>query len=194
MTTETRSSKNLFWRWMGATALGWLLGLIALLVLASLADLVGVDGQFMVGVGIGGGVGYMQGRTLSPWVGRPTRWLMASMIGMGGLFVLHDIVRATGAGFPYSLPLYVLIGGLVVGIWQRYLLRPVSDRATWWVPTSLFAWALPVCGLVLGDWHGAGAFGDIAGVASIFLGGAMVGAASGRVLVWILQRMTDGDQ
>jgi hypothetical protein len=188
MMPETPHSENLFWRWVGATTLGWLLGFFALLALASLADLVGFHGQFMVGVGIGAGVGFLQGRTLSPWVGRPMRWMMATMIGFGGLFVLHDVVRATGAGFPYSLPLYVLVGGLVAGIWQRYLLRGVSERANWWIPISLLAWALPVGGLLLGDGHHAGRLGAIVGLVSMFLGGAIVGAASGKPLVWILRR------
>ena len=52
-------------RWVRATWLGWLLGIPLIVVLALLAEGVGVGGaQVCVGAGMGLGVGFMQRRAL----------------------------------------------------------------------------------------------------------------------------------
>lgn len=191
MTSTTPAVDTLYAPWVRATTLGWLLGLVLLAVLALIADMVHLGesgGQFMVGLGIGWGVGYLQGRALTPWMPRRSRWMLASAVGMGGLFVVHDVVRAARRAFPYSLPLYVLAGALFVGLWQSALLRPVSTRAAWWVPASVLAWALPAGGIALSDAERGGMPGALASLASIFLGGLMVGLVSGGALVWILRQ------
>lgn len=190
MTSHAPELEGLFRRWVRATSLGWLLGLLILIILALLGDLLGSfapsNVQFMVGLGIGCGVGYVQGRALSPWLGQPIHWTVATTIGMGALFVVHDVVVASGSGFPYSLPLYVIAGSLVAGIWQSFLLRHVSARANHWVAASLIAWTLPALGIALGDSEATGFVGDIASLAAIFFGGVMLGAVSGPVLVRLL--------
>lgn len=194
MTRDHLDLDGLFRRWVRATSAGWLLGLAILIVLAVLGDMLSglapANAQYMVGVGIGAGVGYMQGRVLSPWLERPNRWILASTVGMGALFVAHDIIGATGFGFPFSLPVYVLVGAVLAGSWQRSLLRHVSERANWWVPVSVVGWALPAAGVALSDFQRSGFVGDVAGLVAIFFGGVLLGVASGRPLVWILRRPT----
>lgn len=192
MTSQaTDSLEGLVKRWVRATSLGWLLGLLILIGLALLGDLLGSaapsNAQYMVGLGIGCGVGYAQGRALSPWLGRPSHWTVATTVGVGALFVVHDVVVAFGGEFPYSLPLYVIAGGLVAGIWQSFLLRHVSAHTYRWIVISLVAWALPALVVALGDSGAAGFVGDVASLAAIFLGGVMVGAVSGPVLVRLLR-------
>lgn len=195
MTSEDRRLDGFSYSWIRSSGLGWLLGLALLTVLALLADLLGSgegESQFMVGVGIGLGVGYAQGRTLRAWLGRSIGWIAASTLGMGALFVLHDIAAATGMEFPYSLPLYVLVGGLLTGLWQGALLRRVSERARWWPIASVIAWGVPALCVALGDASGTGVIGDIASLTAILLGGGMLGATSGGVLRWILARPAVG--
>ncbi len=171
-------------RWLRASTLGWLLGFVVMLALTPVGELMG-GVQFIIGVGIGAGVGYLQGRALSPWLGGPGPWTVASAAGMGGLFLVHDVLRLLGTPTPYALPAYVAVGGLVVGTWQSRLLRPVSARAAWWIPASAVGWMLPVACIAVGD-AGRGAVKDVAGLVGMFLGGAMLGAATARPLRWIL--------
>ena len=126
---SAQSNRRLFTRWVRATFLGWLLGFVVVIVLALAWDMIGGGAQFMVGVGMGAGVGYMQSRVVGEWADSPRRWLWASIIGMGAPFVLWDLSVLVGFEFVFSLPLSVLMGGLLVGILQWSLLRPHSDRA-----------------------------------------------------------------
>lgn len=72
---STQSNRRLFTRWVRATFLGWLLGFVVVIVLALAWDMIGGGAQFMVGVGIGAGVGYMQSRVVGEWADSPRRWL-----------------------------------------------------------------------------------------------------------------------
>lgn len=181
--------QDLYWRWVRATTLGWLLGLILVIAISLLGDVVGMSGaQFIVGVGIGAGVGYAQSRFLSAWLSSSRRWLVASTVGMGSLFVLHDIARAFGLNFFYSLPLYVFLGSLVVGLWQSTLLRSESDRANQWILASILGWGAPAACIAIGDSGKAAFVGGVLALAAIFAGGAMLGAISGRPLVRFLPR------
>lgn len=186
--TTSRHVGALFWRWVVASSLGWIIGLIVVIAIGLAWGLLGGEAQFMVGIGIGAGVGYTQGRALSAWLGAPYRWMMASTVGMGTLFVLHDSVSAIGLAVPYSLPLYVLAGAIATGLWQSSHLRHVSDRAHWWIAGSLLGWALPAASLALGDSQWAGVMKGYASLGAILFGGVMLGATSGLILVWILRR------
>ena len=141
----------------------------------------------LVGVGVGLGVGYMQSRSLSAWLERPNHWVLASTLGMGGLFVVRDVVVLSGYEAPYSLPAYILVGAVLTGLWQWSLLRRVSDRAGWWVAGSLLGWFVPAACIALGDSNAIGPVGQAASLGAIFFGGAMLGASSGPVLVRILR-------
>ena len=52
-------------RWVKATTLGWLLGLVIMFALIALWSPFGDGAEFMVGIGIGAGVGLMQSRVLA---------------------------------------------------------------------------------------------------------------------------------
>jgi len=97
--------KTLFWRWVKVSTAGWLLGLVIVIALSLLWEVFGGSAQFMVGIGIGAGVGFAQGRVLSGWIGSYRPWMLASTLGMGAPFVAGDGLQAAGVSFPYSLPL-----------------------------------------------------------------------------------------
>lgn len=192
MPFQPLETDGLFKLWVRASFFGWLIGLMIVILLSLVWNLlaagVEADAQFMVGLGMGAGVGHVQRRALVRWLNRPNQWTVASTVGMGALFVVRDLVVVSGHAFPYSLPLYVLVGGAIAGFWQGRLLRHASAYAGWWPLASVIGWSIPAACIALGDSQAAGFGGDLASLLAIFFGGGMLGASSGRVLVWILRR------
>jgi hypothetical protein len=141
MTNESRDPREQFTaRWVRACATGWIGGLALVLLLAVLWDLVGGVAQFMVGVGMGAGVGWSQSRVLRHWLIKPGSWVLASTVGMGAPFVLSDIVALLG-GSIYALSWCAVVGGAIAGVWQARLLRDnVSHTGRWWL-WSMLGWA-----------------------------------------------------
>lgn len=174
-----------FVRWILATTLGWLLGFVILVALAFAWSPFGDEAQFMVGVGMGCGVGYLQGRVLRKRIAASWQWCAASTFGMGMPFILCDLFTLVGVPFPYSLPLYMALGGLFVGLLQERLLRKLSSRSKWWVPASTLGWVLPAAAVALGDARSLGSWREGIGLAGMFGGGIMLGVVSGVVIVWI---------
>lgn len=190
MTEEQAGVSGPISGWVKASTYGWLLGLLVIVVLAVAGDLVGFmggDSQVMVGVGMGGGVGYVQSRVLRDWLARPSWWMVASAIGMGGLFIVRDAIVAWGGAFPYSLPVYVLVGSVVTGSWQSVLLRQVSAHANWWVVGSLLGWGVPAALIALGDTALLGPVGGLLSSVTIVLGGAILGIISSRFMTSIVR-------
>ena len=190
MDFESRETdRRLFTRWVRATFVGWWLGFILVVVGSVLANSVGGGAQFMVGLGMGAGVGYAQGRVARDWLGRLRPWMAASMVGMGAPFAVRDLASAIGFALPYSLTIYVVLGGILVSALQWRLLRPHFHRSGWWVPASVAGWALPA-GLVA--WYdafvGPSPFGAIVFLGMILLGGLVLGAVTGSALMWKLKR------
>lgn len=171
--------------WIRATTLGWLVGLVLVVVLAAAWDTMGGEAQFMVGAGIGAGVGYMQARVVRAWAGRSQAWFWASTMGMGMPFVLWDVVSAAGVKAFFSLPVCVLLGGLLTGGLQQRLLRSQFERTAWWIVSCGVGWGLPAGIIALGDsGHLPPAFGFLSTII-IFLGGLIVGAVTGKTLQWM---------
>jgi len=188
--------RSLSQSWIRATTLGWLIGLVMVVVLAMVWDMIGGGAQFMVGVGMGAGVGYMQARVARAWTGQIQPWLWTSIIGMGVPFVFWDIGSLTGMKALFSLPVCVLAGGLLTGLLQQRLLRPRFERTTWWIPACVAGWGLPA-GLI--QFADSGLLPPISGLLStivILFGGLLLGAVTAKTLQWMSpserskQRMT----
>jgi hypothetical protein len=180
-------------RWLWACFLGWFLGFVLVVVLAVVADIAGGGAQFMIGVGMGAGVGLAQARSLRPWLAAPRNWWIASTSGLGLPFVVHDLLGLAGLATPYSLPAYAVAGALLVGLLQWRLLRPLSRRAGWWIPACVVGWSLPVGAVALGDpgllpepWR------TILSLVGMLLGGLLLGTVSGPSLATILPNREPG--
>ena len=186
MNAEIKHPKRSLSRsWLLATTLGWLIGLVLVVVLAMIWDLIGGGAQFMVGVGIGAGVGYMQARVARTWTDRTQPWLWTTVIGMGAPFVCWDIASATGVQIAFSLPVCVLLGGLFTGVLQHRLLRPQFERTSWWIPACVVGWGVPAGLIALGD---SGLLPRVFGllpILVIFFGGLLLGAVTGKTLQWM---------
>jgi hypothetical protein len=184
-------------RWVRATFLGWILGVLLILVGAIVGDLLGAEGegQTIVGIAMGAGVGYAQARMLRTWQLSTLHWTVASTVGMGVPFIVTDVLAVVWRDSTFTLGtllLNVVIGGLLVGLLQQRALSSKSDNTAWWVPTCIAGWTLVALGLGLfsevarvlpGRWLGA-----IVNIAAIASGGIVLGLITGGPLARILRR------
>jgi len=173
-------------RWVGANVVGWLLGFVLVVVLAEAWEFIGGGAQFMVGAGMGAGVGVLQGRVIGPWVTSSRQWFLASTIGMGAPFLLWDVGVGLGMNWPLSLWVCVLSGSMLVGLLQQRLFRPYRPRVRWWVAACVIGWMIPEGVIVLSDLGLLPGRWEYLSVAVIFFGGTILGAVTGVALPWML--------
>lgn len=187
MATESDlPATRFFSHWIRASALGWLLGIAVTFLLGILWDTVGITVQFIVGIGLGLGVGFMQERVLRAWIDPSRPWLWASLAGMGLPFVLADVDTLLGLGIPFSLPLCILIGALLAGILQGRLLNKQFENGLIWIVASLVGWGVPLGLLALEE---SGHLPETSGLlAAMVVGGVLLGVITGPVLQRILNR------
>ncbi len=131
--------------WIKATFFGWFLGIILILVLSSSFDGIGIEGfQFFLGIGIGAGVGFMQGRLLrtSGFVNAP--WLWTSVAGMGLPFIISDLLIIYGGLSlgSYYIPVCIASGSVIVSVLQYVYLKRFSPKAVRWILGCSLGWIL----------------------------------------------------
>ncbi len=178
--------------WVRATALGWLLGIPCIVLLALAGETVGIGGaQGLVGLGMGFAVGLLQGRAIRPILGGALPWMLATGVGFALPFLLSDLTAHEEWPLEYSLPWCVAIGGGIVGLLQALLLRQRQRGVTWWVAASLLGWSLAgamanVANSLTGNASVRGASGALLFLLLVATGGVVLGLVSS----WSLQRLT----
>ncbi len=186
-----QADRYFFARWIRATFAGYILGFVLVIVGAIAGDLIGMaEGQAIVGIAMGAGIGYGQARMARQWLGDMRRWVLASMVGMGVPFVVFDIAATIWTELPRvtSIQLDVMIGGLLVGLLQRSLLPSSTKLANWWVLASTAAWTLAAVTASItfhGEWDA------LLNLTMILSGGVVLGAVTGGALVWMLRSDQD---
>ncbi len=193
MSERNMSDRQVFVQWVRATLVGWVLGIPIIIALALIGEAVGIGGaQALVGVGMGTGIGLMQGRAIRGVLHKSAPWFWSCAVGLGVPFLAADIAKAAGWNFTYSLQVSVALGGIIVGVWQAFLLRPCLRNTGWWVVGSVVGWAL-ASGMVAvadplsrtpslrGIWGALVYLGIIAG------GGLVLGLVTGISLVRLLR-------
>lgn len=174
-------------RWLVATTLGWFLGFVFVIALAMIWDTFGGDAQFMVGLGMGAGVGLTQGRVLRAWL-PALPWFLVSTLGMGVPFLVQDIAHAAGSDWSNLLVLYVTPGACVVAILQGLQLRRRFGAMGNWLPACIAGWLLPVGLMALHDLDIVGGpVGVVLQLTGMLLGGLFLGAATVRPLLRVLE-------
>jgi hypothetical protein len=177
--------------WVFATLGGWILGIVLVLLLAGLGELLRLEGQFSVGLGMGLGVGLAQWRVGRRWFGATAGWVWASALGLGAPFLLSDLVgRPWGTTAEYWLILlHAAFGGVLVGLWQWRILRGRSARGHWWVAACTGGWTLAVVTVLVlvHPGHPDTALQAWRNVIAIASGGATLGIVTGPALAWILR-------
>ena len=130
-------------RWIRLTWGGWILGIPCIAALALVGEMFEIGGaQFLVGAGMGAGVGLTQALTIRKLIGKGIPWVLTSMIGLALPFVVTDLAGVLGRGLPYVLEVNIAIGGLIVGLGQSLLLRHHFARVWTWIVTSTIGWSL----------------------------------------------------
>ena len=127
--------------WTVWTSIGWLLGVMLIIVLSAPLDNEGAkDLQLYAGLGMGTGVGFMQWMLLKKFYHISINWLLFSLAGMGGTFLLLEL--SLSDTWLYKLPLCVAIGAGVTGVLQFLVLKHKSKIAALWILSSLVGWIL----------------------------------------------------
>ena len=163
----------------------WILASVVALVIASVGGVIGGSLVWLLGILIGWVfgipvVGIMQWLVLRRHVSRISMgaiWVLAYSVGLGFFFGFAVSSNASEA------PVWTLgaaLGGAIAGGMQWLVLRRIS-RAGWWVLASSLAWAA--------GWGVSFELFDVYDPFTIFiLGGAVVAAITGAVLVWLLRQ------
>ncbi|AKC86429.1 hypothetical protein WQ53_06245 [Pseudoxanthomonas suwonensis] len=175
-------------RWILATWLGWLLGLVLIMPLAIAGEWIGTGGaQGPVGVGMGIGVGLMQARAMRGLGGGADQWFWVTCIGLALPFVANDLAGVASVELPYSLLASVAAGGALAGGMQALVLRHRVRRTWWWVAGSTVGWSLAASGAKAADLLQRqtglrGALGALAYLGVVAAGGLVLGLVTGAIL------------
>lgn len=174
--------------WLRATWLGWVLGIPFVILFALLGESLGIGGaQVMVGLGMGAGVGLLQGRALRGLLGGALPWATATAVGLAVPFLVTDLASLRHWDLAYSLTWCVIGGGVIVGTWQALLLRGKVRGAGWWVAASAVGWALTALTASHADRLSRGGTLRGLGGAALYLGtmtagGLVLGLTTGAVI------------
>ncbi len=137
--------------WIKATFLGWLLGVVLILVLSSLLDSAGIDHmQFYLGVGMGTGVGFTQWLFLKKSLKMDVRWFLYSILGMGLPFIIVDLLPE--GMIAHKIATGISMGALTTGVMQHLLLKIQTRQAILWIPYSFIGWTMGVLTVFIIDY------------------------------------------
>jgi hypothetical protein len=189
LVTESRlDAQRLLTLWVLATFGGWLLGIVAVILLDGLSEAIHLGNQFPA-LGMGWGVGFAQWRVARKWFGVTSAWMWVSTAAIGTPFIVSDITGILwGVDERYFLPINVALGASLLGLLEWRILRSLSYRAYWWIITSIVGWMLAVLVVSLGPIDRPETqLAMIFNFAVITSGGVVLGVVSGTMLVWILQ-------
>jgi hypothetical protein len=183
---------KLFVSWIRATWFGWLLGIPIIIVLALIGEAVGDGGaQVLVGAGMGTGIGLMQARVIRRMLPKSILWIWSCIVGLGAPFLLTDISKVVGWNLPYSLPVSIVLGGLIIGTWQALILRSRLRKPGWWIVASALGWTLAAGTSAIADSPRArairGIWGAVAYLGIIAAGGLILGLVTGLCLAWLVR-------
>jgi hypothetical protein len=191
METEMQSPVHPFFqRWLFATFVGWILGIVVLILLDEGAEQIGIGNQFPVGVGMGLSIGYVQWRVGRKWFGATSEWMFASLVGMGMPFVLSDVFSIwRSEEMTLLLFLNVALGSLIGGWWQCRILQRRSVKAHWWIVGSIAGWMLSATAplILTSGGHPESSLALWRNLGAIALGGIVLGVVTGGTLLWMLR-------
>jgi len=182
--------RKLLLSWIRKTWLGWLIGIPIIIALALIGEAIHIGGaQFLVGAGMGTGIGLMQGRVIRRLLEKRAMWICSSIVGLGAPFLLTDLSKFVGWHLPYSLPLAIALGGLIIGTWQAVLLSARFRQTGWWIVAGTLGWGLAAGTAAIADSPLAhrirGIWGALAYLGIIAAGGLILGVVTGVCLAWL---------
>lgn len=179
-------AKSLFILWVVANSVGWILGVIVVILLTSLQEVIHIGNAVYVGAGMGFTIGLAQWLIAQKWFGATSRWMWASTIGITTPFLFADLVRID---LSWSvLTVLATIGGLLAGWMQRSSLRPRSSKADRWMTISAVAWMCPalLIEFLAVPGHPQTTLESVRNIGSIGSGGIALGVIAGLALASLL--------
>jgi hypothetical protein len=182
--------------WVFATWFGWFIGFLLVLAFSVFSDTIGVAGaQVWVGLGMGAGVGLFQSLIILRFLKTPLGWGWKSVLGMGGVFLIGDLVGliiGTGLG-PRAIFVLVAVGGAAAGVLQIRSIMGQSRQCGLWWWISMLGWILATgasVGLLNGLKESINALGTPWSAIVAFLllvgGGGVLGTVTGLGLKRIM--------
>ena len=185
------SAGFLFWlKWTVASILSLMLGwALTFAVILSLKAVFGVADEdaiasFILLPSIGISIGLFQWFVLRPYIPRASWWVLASLTGWAiclplaqALFrVVNDAMDGAIKGSFVGI-IQITVFGFLIGLAQWLVLRQHISKAGWWILTSIIS--LNVAFLLT-------TAGALVNIMEIVLVGAVSGALSGLVLLFLM--------
>jgi hypothetical protein len=183
-------------RWVWLHSAGWLLGVVAVIMLSSLLDMVGIEHwQFHIGLGMGLAMGATQAFALRRQSVPALRWIAVSVAALTAPFAVSHFLLPSAAW--YTLPICILSGATLLSCLQERILRRSGITGLgwcWllgWTLAALFLLAInatmmirpaPVWGLVLA----------VLNLLLILAGGPVLGWVTGKGMRESFTRNTSG--
>ncbi len=119
------------------TPLGWVIGIVAGVLLIVAIESLGMSGlQSPLVLGVGLGVSSQQFRALRPVLGSRGRWILMSCLGLALPFLVADAATLAGRPLPYELTTFVVVGGVIASFLQWRQLRERTDGSEGWLFAS----------------------------------------------------------
>jgi len=140
---------NFYKTWFLHTLYGWFLGFGCLILLSIPGDALG-GVQFIMGLSMGIGVGYMQNKALKKIFDVKLKWMWSTIIGLLLPFLAFEFFGGLISPLDHQFDIVnaVLISGVLAGTLQYFILRPFIRKAFLWVIISSLAWG-SVGGIIL---------------------------------------------
>lgn len=178
-------------RWVLWVSIAWPVGgILAIILSYTIVNLFyPEETNLIVGLVIGGTVGFAQWLVLKKLVKMSGWWILACAIGIGLPIIMASIqfeIIGNESGLIESEFLGRLIlgvlGGLLTGLLQLKLLIPHSKKALWWIAINIVAWGL--CFLLT-------ASDSPLTMLLLLFGGVLLGAITGIGILWLLKIPTE---
>lgn len=196
-------------RWIWLTVVGWFIGVTLVIGFGILAETIlqgkgGLEGQALVGVGMGTGVGLMQWILLRKYLRKALSWLWCSILGFTLAYVASDIVASfITIGFDAGtiLPVATLLGAVISG-WLQFVfvLKRSVANSKGWILYNAIAWLLAHL-LTMGMFlikipTQSGALEVLVVILAfvfILIGGPLLGFITGRFIVPLINKQYQTD-
>ena len=173
MVVAGKQTARRFWLlWVSATIAGWSAGSVVSDSVGDAVDEVWFDSLGLIVLGaLIGGMQWLVLRYRVSWAGW---WVVANIAGWSA-GALANVPLGLAAGW--------MVGLAVTGVFQWLIIWRRMPRAGWWVPANVVSWAMGI---------GVAFAVGVTGAASGVVFGAVVGAMTGIVLIWLSREAGPG--
>lgn len=197
-------------KWTLFTTLGWVLGFALALIAGHPLEEIKLS-VFSLGLGISFGVGFMQWVILRNHISEAAQWILYSVYGLGGAFLILNILQLIfelfgvtfmGDGLSFLIPSVAgaILGGYVSGFLQdKYIFRKITNQKSQWAITTAVAWLCATLNLVVFTQfifkiHFIQAIPGPVPAILVFLSvGPIIGLITGKKIVSIMQNNITND-